>query len=330
MPNDNYNAKQEEIDMQTELPDLHIFARVVEAESFREAAEQLRMARSSVSKRIGQLENELGVVLFNRSTRRISLTDAGQTLYQHWGTIARNVDEALAAVRGFDQSPTGTLRVSMPSSLGAAFMPALMQKFLKTWPDLKLNLDFREQYVDIVGKGYDAVIHIATKLPDSRLMARRLATTPRVLVASPGYLKRYGAPGHLKALKQHYCLGLGFRSAQKMTWTFKTDATAIEVNLEPSFAANNDLALILAACLDGGILYSPRLLIESEIRLGRLCVIDLDDATGEDYGVFAIYPQSKPPAKVKVFAKFVGECLEQLATTDRWAPLRANQRSPDR
>lgn len=314
--------------MQTELPDLHIFARVVEAESFREAAEQLRMARSSVSKRIGELENELGVVLFNRSTRRISLTDAGQTLYQHWETIAQDVNEAVAAVRGVDQIPTGTLRVSMPSSLGAAFMPALMQKFLTAWPDLKLNLDFTEQYVDIVGKGYDAVIRIATKLPDSRLAARRLATTPRVLVASPGYLKQHGAPEHLKALKQHHCLGLGYRSAQRMTWTFKVDTTAVEINLAPAFAANNDLALILAACLDGGILHTSRLLVESEIRLGRLCVIELNDARGEDCGVFAVYPQPKPPAKVRVFTQFVGECLEQLGTTDRWAPLHTNKHSP--
>lgn len=311
--------------MQPELPDLHIFARVVEAESFREAAEQLRMARSSVSKRIGELEKELGVVLFNRSTRRISLTDAGQTLYQHWEMIASDVSDALASVRDFDQTPTGTLRVSVPSSLGAAFMPALMQKFLKCWPDLKMNLDFREQEVDVVGKGYDAVIRIATKLPDSRLTARRLVTTPQVLVASPGYLEQIDAPRCLKDLKDHQCLGLGYRAAQKMTWTFVSTATAVEVNLVPSFAANNDLALILAACLDGGILYTPRLLIESEIRLGRLRVIDLDDARGEDCGIFAVYPQSKPPAKVKVFAEFVGECLDRLADTDRWAPLGSYQ-----
>lgn len=308
--------------MDIELPDLHIFARVAEAESFREAAEQLHMARSSVSKRIGQLENELGVALFNRSTRRISLTDAGQKLYQHWGTIALDVSEALTAVRGADQTPTGTLRVSMPTSLGAAFMPALMQKFLKSWPDLKMDLEFTEQHVDIVGGGYDAVIRIATRLPDSRLTARRLATTPRVLVASPGYLERQDPPSQLKDLKRHNCLGLGFRSAQKMAWTFVADAGATEISLATSFAANNDLALILAACLDGGILYAPRLLIESEIRLGRLRVIELDDANGEDCGVFAVYPQPKPPAKVRVFAEFVGDCLDQLAHTDRWAPLR--------
>lgn len=309
--------------MQTDLKDLQIFARVAEAESFRQAAEQLRMARSSVSKRIGELEKELGVALFNRSTRRISLTDAGQTLYQHWDAIAANVSDAVAAVQGVDQSPSGTLRVSMPSSLGAALMPALMQRFLKSWPDIKANLDFREQHVDVVGKGYDVVIRIAAKLPDSRLTARRLATTPRVLVASPGYLEKHGKPHELKDLKQHHCLGLGYRAVQRMSWTFKTDGTATEINLVPSFAANNDLALILASCLDGGILYSPRLLIQSEIRLGRLREIALSDATGEDCGAFAVYPQSRPPAKVRVFVDFVGKCLEELPDTDRWAPLQA-------
>ena len=87
------------------------------------------------------------------------------------------------------------------------------------------------------------------------------------------------------------------------------------------FAANNDLALVLAACLDGGILYSPRLLIESEIRLGRLEVITLSDAAGQDVGAFAVYPQAKPPAKVRVFVEFIDECLKRLADTDRGAPL---------
>ncbi len=307
--------------MQTDLPDLHIFARVAESESFREAAEYLRMSRSTVSIRIGQLEKELGVSLFNRSTRRISLTDAGQTLYVYWETIASTMQEALAAVQGADQQPSGTLRVSMPSSLGVALMPTMVQQFLRTWPDLKMSLDFREQNVDVVGKGFDAVIRFAQKLPDSRLTAKRLATTPRVLVASSGYLERHGQPSRLKDLRGHQCLGLGFRSEQRMSWAFETDTGPTEIVLQPEFAANNDLALVLAACLDGGILYSPRLLIESEIRLGRLEVITLSDAAGQDVGAFAVYPQAKPPAKVRVFVEFVEECLKRLADTDRWAPL---------
>ena len=308
--------------MRIDPADLRIFACVADTCSFREAAAKLHRARSSVSKRIGELERELGVVLFNRSTRRISLTDAGQTLYCHWQSIAADIDKALAAVQGVDQHPSGTLRVSVPSSLGAALMPALVQSFLTQWPDLRMSVDFRERYVDVVGKGFDAVIRFASRLPDSRLTARRLATTPRVLAASPAYLARHGWPTRLQDLRQHQCLGLGYRSERNMNWSFTSDNGPVDICLQPAFAANNDLALILSACLAGGILCSPRLLIESEIRLGRLQVIPLEDAVGPDVGVFAVYPQSRPPAKVRVFVEFVESCFDKLADTDRWAPLR--------
>lgn len=309
--------------MRVNLEDLNIFAHVAESQSFRAAATHLRMSRSSVSKRVGQLEKELGVALFNRSTRRISLTDAGETLYRHWQNIAVEIDGALAAVQGNDQLPTGTLRVSMPTSLGAALMPGIVQSFLKAWPDLKMSVVFSEHHVEVVGQGFDAVIRIAEKLADSRLTAKRLATTRQVLAASPQYLEQHGTPQQLKDLKQHKCLGLGYRSEHKMNWSFESAATSAEAILEPAFAANNDLALILSACLGGGILYLPRVSIESEIRLGLLQLITLEDCRGPRFGVFAVYPQAKPPAKVKVFVDFVRESLERLPNIDRWAPLRA-------
>ena len=307
--------------MRIDPADLSIFACVAEMRSFREAALKLHRARSSVSKRIGELEKELGVVLFNRSTRRMSLTSAGQTLYRHWRTIAADIDKALLAVQGEDQQPSGTLRVSVPSSLGAALMPQLMRSFLTRWTDIRMRLDFREQHVDVVGKGFDAVIRFAVKLPDSRLTARRVATTPQILAAAPAYLKKHGKPERLKDLMNHQCVGLGYGNERSMTWSFIGNGGPVEINLRPAFAANNDLALILAACLGGGILTSPRLLIESEIRLGRLEPIELEDAVGPDIGVFAVYPQAKPPAKVRVFIKFVECCLASFADTDRWAPL---------
>ena len=108
-----------------------------------------------------------------------------------------------------------------------------------------------------------------------------------------------------------------------MIWSFVSGNAPVEIMLDPAFAANNDLALILSACLSGGILFLPRLLIASEIRLGRLQELTLEDALGRDYGVFAVYPQAKPPAKVRVFVEFIAERLERLADTDRWAPLRS-------
>jgi DNA-binding transcriptional LysR family regulator len=307
--------------MYDELPNLHLFAKVAETLSFHETATQLHLARSTVSKRIARFERELGVKLFNRSTRRMSLTDAGLRLYQHWHEIASSVDSALASVRDSDQQPSGTLRVSMPSGLGSAFMPGLMGEFREQCPEVNLNVDFSEQHVDVVGQGFDVVIRVARRLPDSRLTAKRLATSPRVLAASAQYIEQHGLPRKVEDLRHHHCLALGSPSERQVTWSFDSSEGPVDISLKPVFAANNDLALVLAACLDVGILYTPQVLIESEIHLGRLQVIELDNCEWPVYGLYAVYPKGNPAAKVRMFVKFVEKRLATLGTADRWAPL---------
>ncbi len=307
--------------MYTELPNLSLFAKVAETLSYREAAQQVHVARSTVSKRIAQFERELGVSLFNRSTRRMSLTDAGQRLYQHWHEIARSVDSALATVRDADQQLSGTLCVSMPSSLGATLMPGLMGEFRAEHPELKLSIDFSEQHVDVVGRGFDVVIRVARSLPDSRLKAKRLTTSPRVLAASAQYIERHGLPGKLEDLRHHHCLALGSPFERQVTWSFDSSDGSVDISLNPVFAANNCLALVLAACLDVGILYMPQVHIDNEIQLERLHVINLHDCKWPVYGLYAVYPKGNPAAKVRVFVEFVEKQLGMLGTTDRWAPL---------
>ena len=307
--------------------DLRIFGCVARVRSFRAAAEDLGIARSSVSKRIHAFEEHMGVALLNRNTRRISLTEAGQILYRHWQKIADDIDKAYLTVRDLDARTTGTLRASVPSSLGAALMPALVQDFQVQWPQLRLSLDFREQHVDVVGKGFDVVIRFAHRLPDSRLVAQRLATTHGVLVASPDYLLRHGKPETLGDLRSHRCLAVGYRADTKLVWSFDGEEGREELRVVPHFSANNDLALILAACLSAGIAYAPGLLVASELRLKRLRTIELNGLRGQVYGVHALYPQSNPPSKVKVFVDFVREQLATLETTDRWAPLSGREPS---
>ena len=307
--------------MYNELPNLYLFAKVAESLSFSETATQLHLARSTVSKRIALFESELGVKLFNRSTRRMSLTDAGQLLYQHWHDISKSVDSALACVRDADQQPSGRLRVSMPSGLGSAFMPSLMGEFRAQCPEVKLSVDFSEQHVDVVGQGFDVVIRVAQRLPDSRLTAKRLATSPRVLAASAGYIERLGLPRKVADLRHHHCLALGGASERQVTWSFDSGDGPVDISLNLAFAANNDLALVLAACLDVGILYTPQVLIENEIHLGRLQVIKLDDCKWPVYGLYAVYPKGNPAAKVRMFVEFIEKQLGTLGTADRWAPL---------
>ena len=307
--------------MDTELPYLHLFAKVAETLSYREAAQQFHLARSTVSRRMAQFERELGVSLFNRSTRSMSLTDAGLRLHQHWREIARSIDTALATVRDADQQPSGTLRVSLPSSLGSALMPGLMCEFRQQFPEVNLSIDFGAEHVDIVARGFDVVIRVAERLPDSGLTAKRLTTSPRVLAASEHYIESHGMPGKLEDLRQHRCLALASRSERGVTWTFDSADGAVDISLNPVFAANNDLVLVLAACLNVGILYTPQVLIDNEIQRGRLHVIELHDCKWPVYGLYAVYPRGKPAAKVRVFVEFVEKQLGMLGSTDRWAPL---------
>lgn len=303
--------------------DCAIFSEVAVTLSYRAAGEALGISRSTVSKRITALEQVLGVVLLNRSTRSISLTEAGHTLLAHWRSVEHAGITAYQAVHGSDLEPSGSLRVSLASSLAAVLMPSLMNEFLRDWPEVRLNLHFGECFVDVVGKGYDTVIRVAERLTDSALTAKRLATSRRVLAASPGYLEKYGRPDRLSSLKKHRTLGTGRTAERGMTWRFAKDGKAQEVLLTPVFAANNDLALVLAACLGVGVIYIPRILIESELHRGRLKVIELNDAEGPELGVFGMYPHREPPEKVRVFVDFVGKQLGSMDHLDRWSPLQA-------
>lgn len=301
--------------------DCAIFAKVAETLSYQVAGEHIGLSRSRVSRRIVELEQVLGVMLLNRSTRSISLTDAGASLLTDWADIEQAARASFDARHGSDLAPAGRLRVSLASSLGAVLMPSLVRGFLQEWPDVQMSLNFCEPFVDVVGKGYDAVIRIAEDLNDSVLVAKRLATSQRVLAASPSYLEHHGCPPNLSSLKKHHVLGLHQSAERGMVWRLTHEGRAKEITLVPVFVANNDLALILAACLDVGILYTPKILIESELHRGRLKIIELDDAEGPEVGVFALYPHREPPAKVQVFVDFVGKQLGELDSLDRWQPL---------
>lgn len=301
--------------------DCAIFARVAETLSYSEAGEALNISRSTVSKRIAALEQVLGVVLLNRTTRKTSLTEAGQTLLDYWRKVEQAAYACYQAVQGSDLTPSGSLRVSLPSSLAGALMPALVREFLKEWPELRLNVHFSDALVDVVGRGYDVVIRISEQLDDSVLTAKRLASTERVLAASAGYLEVHGRPNTLLSLKDHQALVRGRTAERRAVWHFEQCGQPQDVTVNPNFVANNDLALVFGACLDLGILYMPKILIESELHQGLLQLIELEDARGPAVGVYALYPHRIPPAKVRVFVDFVGKQLETMGHLDRWRPL---------
>lgn len=297
--------------------DLRIFGQVAKTRSYRKSAERLNMAASSVSRHIAALERELGVSLLHRNTRCVSLTEPGRRLFAHWQSIADAIELAVDDVRGMDEMPAGTLYVSLPSSLGAALMPALASRFLPEWRDLRLTVDLRERCIDLVGSGFDAAIRVARTLPDSELAGRRLAVTPCVLAASPEYLRKRGHPRFPSDLKRHDCLAIGYTGEHRVAWQFVGADGPFDVRLKPVFAANSDVTLILAACSGAGIIYTSELLIASELRLGYLAPITLEGVEQCHVGVYALYPKPNPPSKVRLFVDFVERCIPDILIADR-------------
>lgn len=302
--------------------DAALFLRLAKTKSFKAAGERLGLSRSAVSKRVSKLEAQLGVTLVNRSTRSIGLTEAGQTFLQHCSEIQRAIESAETAVHEHEDTPQGVLRFSLPSAIGAALLPGLTKEFSAKYPRLRLSVHFAEPFVDVIAGGYDVVIRVARKLPDSTLIARKLGETRNVLVAAPSVLEQYGVPKHPRELEHLPCVGLNFAADSPVTWRFiGRDGGAIEVPITYTFSANNELTLNLAACLGAGFLYTPRLSVGSEISRERLCPVLAEFSGPSPYGVFAIYPQQAPPIRVRAFIEYVREQLTQLEYIDRWNPL---------
>lgn len=303
------------------LADVQIFVRAARLGSFKAAADQLGVTRSAISKSISRLEDALGVVLVHRSPRSSSLTDAGRRFFAGVASIEDTLEAAVASVASDNQEVVGTLGVSLPTSLGAALSPALIQKFRLAWPRLRLSLQFDERYVDLIGSGLDVAIRIARRLEDSGLMSVKLGATPETLVASPGYLARHGTPQHPSDLKHHRCLDLGSPVRPQTLWRFRDRNDTIEVSIDCSLTTNTDLPLILAACLDDGILFTPKLLVAGELAQGRLVPILTEFIDPREWGIYAVYPSRNPPARVRKFIDFVRDEIPALEQVDRWAPF---------
>jgi DNA-binding transcriptional LysR family regulator len=196
-----------------------------------------------------------------------------------------------------------------------------MRKFRPTWPEISLNLHFDDRYVDLVGSSIDVAIRVAQKLNDSNLLSRRIGVTREVLVASPAYLREHGMPGQIQDLKSHRCLGIGSARRRQAVWRFDGPDGPLEVSVTCDTTSNTLLALILAACMDDGIICVPEILVSGELLQGLLKRVLPEQSDKRPLGVYAVCPNLKPPAKTRAFIDFVEEQLPLLEMMDRWSPL---------
>lgn len=285
-----------------QLEDMRIFVGTVDAGSFTAAAEKLGLSKQFISRRIMTLESRLGVRLLVRTTRRLSITDAGRSYYERVRAIIDDVDDVEQAISSQNAAPRGTLRVSAPMSFGTLHLGPAMARFMAQYPEINVELDLSDRFVDIVGEGYDVAIRIG-QLNDSTLIARQIAPMQLVTCASPTYLKVHGKPAAPSDLKHHDCLLYGHNRG--VEWLFSDKGKALRVPVRGRLRANNGELACAAAIAGLGIVYLPTFIVGTALRNKELRTV-LDAYAPPPAGIYAVYPQHRQSSSaVKAFADFM-------------------------
>ena len=287
------------------LAAMRVFVGVVDAGGLSAAGRTLGLAPSSVSRRIGELEDQLGVRLLRRTTRKLSLTEAGETYYERSRDIVRAVEKANLAVTERRAGPSGILRVTAPASVARRHIAPAVAAFHQQCSIVSIVMSVTDRVADIVGEGLDVAIRVG-RLEDSGLEARKLGEARRIVCASPAYLKRVGLPVHPQELGDHACLTFR-RHPGINVWRFLGEAETIEVRATGPFFANNGETLVAAACAGMGLVLLPEWLVGVEIGAGRLVEVLTDYAVEPAKtplnAVFA--PSPYMPPKVRAFIDFL-------------------------
>ena len=295
----------------TKLPDLEglaIFAKVVELRSFAGAATDLGLSKATVSKAVTRVEQRLGTRLFNRTSRRLALTDAGKQLSERAARILQEGEAAESEVLATSATPRGLVRLAAPMSFGLRWVAPLLPEFLAAYPDVAVDLHLSDASVDIIGEGFDMAVRIAA-MPDSSLVARRLCAMERFVVAAPSYLEKHGRPAHPLHLADHVCLTYAYLATAD-TWHFK-NAQGEDAAVRPTgrFRVNNGDAMV-PALLDGvGIAVLPEFILGDALADGRVEKI-LTDWTVPSGGLHLVTPPGGPkPARITVLGDFLAKHL---------------------
>jgi DNA-binding transcriptional LysR family regulator len=289
------------------LPDfegLAIFAKVVELRSFAAAASELALSKATVSKAVSRLEGRLGARLFNRTSRRLALTDAGQKLSERATRLLADGEAAESEALAQSVAPRGLVRLAVPMSFGIMAVAPILPEFLKQYPDVSIDLHLSDAMVDLIGEGFDAALRIAS-LPDSSLMARRLCAMPRHTVASPAYLKRHGRPTHPMHLAQHKCLGYAYLTTPGV-WHY-TNSAGEQASVRPAgpLRVNNGEALMPALLAGLAIADLPEFIVGDAIASGEVEVI-LKGWKQTEGAVHLVTPPGAPrPARVAALTDFL-------------------------
>ena len=290
-----------------------VFLQVVKYESFSGAGRALGITGPAISKQVQSLEDKLGVKLLNRTTRHVSMTEEGAIYFDRARKALEDLDEAEQQIQELKACPTGKLKVNAPMSFGTQFLTKPIASFAEQYPDVELEIDFSDRWVDVAAEGYDVVVRIAS-LQDSNLIARKLAPCPIVLCIGKKLIEKKGLPKSIAALSDYPAVVYN-QHKQKEEWRYKDQNDQVRgLTLNRNFAANT-AEMQLEACLQGvGIALLPIFSAHAHLESGALLEVFPEYKTIPERGVYAMYPQNRYlSTRTRLFIDWLSDASAEFA-----------------
>lgn len=295
---------------------MRVFSAVAKNGSFSDAAKKLSISKAMASKHVQSLENSLGVRLFNRTTRKLNLTDVGSAYFDKVDGILSDIDETELAISQLNSEPKGKLKIMAPPSFGAFHLSRALSVYLRKYPDVTTEIELSNRKPDLVEDGIDLAIYLG-ELDDSTFVARKIASTRRVICASPYYLKQNGTPQRPDDLAKHNCMIYAPRTVLN-EWDFINNNEKIKVSISGDIQCNDGDALRIAAIQGCGIAQLPTYMVGLDIQSGRLNAL-LEGYEPEKLPIYAIYNHRKYlSAKIQTFVEFMYELYQPEAYWNEW------------
>lgn len=286
---------------------MEAFAAVAETGSFAVAARRLGIANSVVSKRVKDLEAFLDAQLLNRTTRHVSMTEAGKAYLDHVHRVFEQLAEAEAAIKNDQSEPSGVLKITAPLSFGMQYLAPAIAGYLKAYSQMAVRTHLSDRYVDLTAEGFDLAIRVG-ELKDSSLITRKLSAGRRVACASPAYLKKHGRPEKPSDLQKHNCLSYT-NLAEGKSWPFLVGGKKVWQPVSGNFLSDNGELLLQTALAGGGIVLLPTFIAGHAIAKGKLEIV-LEDFEEKNFDIYAVYPQTRHVStKIRTFIDHFTGCF---------------------
>ncbi|MDH5184715.1 MAG: LysR family transcriptional regulator [Gammaproteobacteria bacterium] len=288
-----------------DLNAIHYFSAVAESNSFQLAAQKLAVPKSTLSRKIAELETSLGVQLFNRTTRQVSLTEVGALIYHHAQRIDDELESILALALNSSTHPKGTLRITAPITLGRIALGKWISGFQTLYPDIKLEVHLSDSYEDLVKGQFDVAIRVG-RLEDSSLISRQICSTPKWILGTPAYAREQPLQT-LEQLAQHKIVCLKTRQVSADSWALQKDGQHINLQIRPNIIVNDMMTMLEMLKSGAGIGLVPVFAARQLLDKGELIQL-LPDVQGEPASFHIVYhKRSNLPKKVRVFIDYISE-----------------------